>query len=71
MSTENNVDESSLLTYLQNEINTIKENVKEITFNNRMLKKRINELTRENEYLQDYVYYNEIKINSVDQILSS
>ena len=24
-------------------------------------------MTRENEYLQDYVYYNEIKINSVDQ----
>ena len=67
MSTENNVDESSLLTYLQNEINTIKENVKEITFNNRTLKKCINELTRENEYLQDCVYYNEIKINRVDQ----
>ena len=67
MSTENNVDESSLLTYLQNEINTIKENVKEITFNNRTLKKHINELTRENENLQDSVYYNEIKINSVDQ----
>ena len=41
MSTKNNVDESSLLTYLQNEINTIKENVKEITFNNRTLKKRM------------------------------
>ena len=38
MSTENNVDESSPLTYLQTEINTIIENVKEITFNNRTLK---------------------------------
>ena len=27
----------------------------------------LNELTRENEKLQDYVYYNEIEINSVDQ----
>ena len=45
----------------------MKENISEIIFNNRSMRKHIIELTRGNENLQDSVYYNEIKINSLDQ----
>ena len=54
MSTDNNGDDSTPLIHLQKEIKNIKENIND-------------KHTRENENLQDYIYYNKIKINSLDQ----
>ena len=46
-----NVGDCNSLVLLQNEIQGIKENIKDIIFNNRSLKKRISELTCDNEHV--------------------
>ena len=61
------VDEGTSLVHLQEDIKIIKEHIKDIIFNNRSLKKRISELTRENEDLHDCIYNNEVNISNLDQ----
>ena len=62
-----NVGDCNSEVLLQNEIKGIKENIKDIVFNNRSLKKRISELTCDNESLHEYIYNNEINISNLDQ----
>ena len=57
----------SPLVHLQKEILTIKESLQEIIFNNRILKRKINELTYENDKLYDCIYNTEIKVTNFDQ----
>ena len=57
----------SPLVHLQKEILTIKESLQEIIFNNRSLKRKINELTHENDKLYDCIYNTEIKVTNLDQ----
>ena len=44
-----NKDDSTSLIHLQNEINIINERIREFIINNRIAKKRINELTSKND----------------------
>ena len=55
------------LVYLQSEIKNMNEKIIEIITNNRNLKKRVDELTCENDTLFDFIYDAEIQINNLDQ----
>ena len=51
---------------LQKEIINMNEKLKEIIFNNRRLKSRVDELTRENENLYDRIYNTDVNLNNLD-----
>ena len=60
-------DADSSLDILQQEINKINEKLNLVIFNNRNLKKDIDELTVENNNLYDLLYDMEIKTDSMNQ----
>ena len=66
MSIENSNEHASLIN-LQKEIDTIKGKLNEIILNNRSQKKRICELTEENDDLHDLIYNMEIQMNNLNQ----
>ena len=65
MSIENSNEHASLIN-LQKEIDT-KWKLKEIILNNKSQKKRICELTEENDDLHDLIYNMEIQMNNLNQ----
>ena len=66
MSIESSNEHASLIN-LQKEIHTINGKLNEIILNNRSQKKRICELTEENDDLHDIIYNMEIQMNNLNQ----